>query len=319
MNRHFIVPALQRIAGVALLGLLGAAVPLICGCSFQSTRSAPLLDFEVFKDTDPGYIRKKVGVVPFGSETLYGSELAGELFQDYVVRAQAEECSNVWFLTPDTPDFPEELTRLPLLADGSPDNYNLAMMGRKAGFNAMLFGSVLGVGTEEKKWGFWPFKQTRYYIKVDLLLEVYDTESAAKILDRTVSRSMRIDEFDMEMIESQKNVDITYVEEILEELAPSLADSVCGAVEDQPWKSYLLSVEGDKVLIASGRSSGLKPELILHVYDSDRLIEGLGKRRYAMPGRKVAEIELETVFIDRARGRIVSGSDLKPGYMVKMK
>jgi hypothetical protein len=132
-------------------------------------------------------LKKKIGVVPFRVESIFGDPILKDLFQDNLLQAIQEECADILFIKPDGGNFPEALVNLPLLASGEIDNYSLAMTGRRLGLNAVLVGKITSINVDEKAKGFWFLRSSHYYVQVEALIELYDTSTATKIFDRTLS------------------------------------------------------------------------------------------------------------------------------------
>ena len=101
-------------------------------------------------------LKKKIGVVPFRMESIFGDPTLKDLFQDNLLQAVQEKCTDILFIKPGAGDFPEALANLPLLTSGAIDNFSLVMTGRRFGLNAVLVlarppaSSVASVGMGSK-------------------------------------------------------------------------------------------------------------------------------------------------------------------------
>lgn len=301
---------------VALLLLLSW---LAVGCSSPPAGTGPLSKNTGITNPYPTKLKKKIGIVPFEVQTTQGGQVTREIFQDYVLEALQTECPGQVFIQPGDADYPQILGRLHRFDNGLIDNLSLALIGRQLGLNAIILGTLTSISFEEKEKGIWFFKGIRYYVRADMLVEVYDTETAAKLLDRSVTRSIKIDDLDAQMIRMEKRIDIGLIEELIEIMADLIDDKICSAAGDQAWKSYIVSSGEDEVMISSGEKYGLRPGRVLEVFDSNTIIEGMQKQRYFMPGKKVAEIQVKTVTADRARAIVLSGGDIRQWSVVKVK
>lgn len=60
--------------------------------------------------------------------------------------------------------------------------------------------------------------------------------------------------------------------------------------------------------------------MILEVFDSTRVVEGLGEERFFMPGKKLGEIRITDVYPDKSEAVITTGDrDIQTGSVVKIK
>jgi len=167
--------------------------------------------------------------------------------------------------------------------------------------------------------GWWWFKKLRYYVRVEVLVEVLDTETASKLLSQTVNRRVEVDRVDVEMIRARKQVELYYFEETLAEISQDVSEEVCDVLAEQYWKSYVLLVEGGELLIAAGEASNLQPGTLLEIFDSSEVVEGVASHRYVLPGSKVGEARVSVVDARVSRATVTSGENLSPGQVVRTK
>jgi hypothetical protein len=291
----------------------------VSGCTSHSTRPSDTKTMEDIPQAYGGNLRKRIGIAPFEVKTTHVDRFARETFQEYVLDSVLAECPGIVFIKPGDGEYPTILTRLPRLENGEVDNFQLALIGRQLGLNAVIVGTLTSVSTEERDWGFWFFKRIRYYVGVQILIEVFDTETATKLLDRNVSREVEIDAPDAEMLNRQSEISVNFIEEVLEIIANVIDDQICDVTEDQIWKSFIASTAESEYLIASGRSSGLQPGHVLEVYDSTQVIQGAQGHRYFKPGPKVGELKITTVDKDHSKAVLISGDNLPQWGVVKIK
>jgi len=264
-------------------------------------------------------LKKKIGVVPFRMESIFGDPITINLFQDNLLQAIQEECTDILFIKPGDGNFPEALVKLPLMVSGAIDNFSLAMTGRRFGFNAVMVGKITSINVDEKTKGFWFFRNSHYYVQVEALIELYDTSTATKIFDRTLSHKIEVEEPDVELIRAQNRIDPSFIEPSLAEIIDDVKDDICETIELQAWKSYIVSAETTDILMAAGSRSNVQAGDIFEVYDTRQAIEGYGGHRYLPPGPKVGEIEVKSVSEDTARAVSASGSGFQAGQGLRLK
>ena len=312
-------------SGLRLFGktgrlFMGAVLLLmVSACSTGSNRSEGYDPGQLPVPENSGKPFKRIGVTPFEVRTQHTDPYSRELMRTYVLDAIRSECPGFLFVQPTDDDYPPVLRSLPRLESGDLDNLQTAITGRQLGLTAVMVGTLTSVGTEQEDWGFWVLKQNRHYVRVQVRVEIFDTETATKLVDEAVDRQVRIDDADVEMIEQKDRIDSGFVEEVLEIIAQKIDEDICEAIADQKWKSFVLSTDSDELWIASGSRSGLRPDQVLEVFDSNAIMEGYGGHKYFKPGPKVAEIKLVEVQPQRSKAVVLTGGDIPPLSTVRFK
>jgi len=98
-----------------------------------------------------------------------------------------------------------------------------------------------------------------------------------------------------------------------------IGSEICYTVKDQPWTGFITKVEEDRYTISSGSEIGLKQGDILEVFDSSRIIEGIGGQRFFTPGLQIGEIEIVEISQDQSKASLVSGKNILKGSTVRRK
>ena len=298
---------------------------LIAGCSKWSgggprMPGQPSLFSKTFRSgASDGGFRRKIGVVPFQMTSQFGDPATKNVFQNDLLKAVEAECANIIFVEPDDGRYPEVLMQLPKLPSGEIDNYRLAMGGRQAGLFGVMTGTVTSINVDSEHKGIWFLRRTDYYIRVEVLVEIYSMETAAKLFDRAISERIEVDEADVELIRSQNRIDQSSIDKALKEIIDDLRGGICYAIRSLGWKSYIVSTNDDDIMIASGSQSGIQVGNIFNVYDNGRTIEGFGEHRFAIIGNKIGEIKITATFEDSARAIPLSGSGFQAGQAVGTK
>lgn len=302
-----------------------AIVPLTAGCSPFSTIKKTTLTIKkttkritnVF-DFSNENLKKKVGLALFENKTLISGLNFEETFPDNLATAINEACPDVLLVKPGEAERRDRLVELPRQASGRVDTLALAKAGRQLGYNAIVTGALIDLKTNTKKSGILLFKDTHYFIQVKIMVEVYDTETGAKLLDESY-----LDKIEVETTESEPGAEYTFdipaINEALLNLANIMGEKICESVSRQPWQGYIVAINGDEVAISSGSEAGLNVGQILEVYDSLKIIEGANNQRFFIPGLKTGEIKITAVDPDRAKAVAVSGNVIWAGSTVKLK
>ncbi|MEW6673195.1 MAG: hypothetical protein AB1427_15955 [Thermodesulfobacteriota bacterium] len=266
-----------------------------------------------------GDLKKKVAVTFFENKTRIQANELMDAFHRQLAAKLTRGCSDALLVTPEEKTFPEYLKNMPRLPSGLVDNYAFAVTGRKYGFNSIVTGNLLDVKTDEEAYGFWWFKNSRPYVELQVGVELLDTETGAKILDERFSRKIKIRMEEFESLRSKENTAFTILIKPLQQIADDVGESICDAVNDQPWKGYIISVSADKIVLSSSKDTGLVPGDVLEVFNSGGTVRGHAGQQFFLPGLKIGEIRITAVYPNRSEAVRISGTDIKEGCSVKRK
>jgi hypothetical protein len=302
---------------VVLAGLV--CLILLSGCTlFESVGRKTRNIAHGFKGLDRDMI-KLVGMAPFDNRTDFSDQNLEANFIETLIETAEASCPDLHILYSASMGYPGFLDDLPKREDGRIDNLELAREGRKFGLNSIATIALTGIkGFDEKK-GFWWFKDTHYFFRIQMRAVIYDTESGTKVLDEIISRNTEVQEFDVVLFQTQQRVDLFHIEGAFEYFADRIADKICDAMVVQPWKGYILSVSGERVILSSGKNSGLTPGQMLQAFDSSETIQGVDGHDFFKPGPKAGEIRITAVFDDSAEAVLTPGSEIQVGNVVKTK
>ncbi len=258
-------------------------------------------------------LSKIVAFTPFFDTTFVRDRGIAADFEKRIIEQFRKQCAKTIILTPDDPEFPPDLRRLPTLASGALDDFTLARTGRRLGLNAIATGGLLNISGDWKEKGFWWFKDRKPEIKIALLVSIYDTETGSKILDESLVHAFLVDENDLEAIKAKNESGILLMEDALGEVAKDLTERACERLNELPWKCYVESAVGDKIVLSAGSRTGLKPGRKMSVYAQGEVLEGVGGLKYIRRGEKLADIEVTAVGDDRAEATLISGEAVRAG------
>jgi hypothetical protein len=121
------------------------------------------------------------------------------------------------------------------------------------------------------------------------------------------------------MIKQEERIHLPMLNETLNELLSEIGKEICLTVKDQPWTGFITEAAQDRFTISSGSRIGLKTGDILEVFDSSRIIEGVGGQRFITPGLQIGEVEIVAVTPDKSEARLVTGKDIVKGSAVRRK
>ena len=155
-----------------------------------------------FSDDD---LQRMAAVIGFENRSLYRSKDFTLLFRKGIPEFLNKECDDVTARDSDDDENLKGFKELPKLPSGRVDNFALAIIGRELGLNAVVTGSLDDIGLLDELRGM-VWKDTHHLIQILVSVEVYDTETGAKILDQSFSRKVEIEELDYELMQSEGNI-----------------------------------------------------------------------------------------------------------------
>lgn len=199
---------------------------------------------------------------------------------------------------------------------GRPEPVELADAGRAMGLNAVLSARILEIGSFIKPAGWLWFKGNETWLRMIFNIEVYDTETGAKLMAENLVHEMELEGEQSQPVDGKKPEAVPFLKSAMDEPLSDLAEKICDALHAEPWKAYVASVSGDAVVLSAGKNSGLIPGDVLVVYQSHRVITGV-EGRYYLPGVKIGEIRITSVHANRSEALRVSGEAGAVGDMVK--
>lgn len=264
-----------------------------------------------------GEKHKKIGVMGFENRIRIS-------FADFVptadkglAEALADGCPDLLLTLPATPGYPAFLRIPPRRVDGQIDALGLARRGRQQGFNAVATGGLVDVDGYREERGILWFKERESFIKLLVKMEVYDTRTGSKFVDRLLSREINTEELGTPPAGGSTDIGNPVLLEAVRDMTEELAEEICEALEDRPWVGYVTAVSGDRVTLSSGSAQGLEAGEILNVFDSTTTIEGNAGERFFQIGPKSGEIKITSVTPDRAEG--IATGHVAPGCSVQVK
>jgi hypothetical protein len=313
-----------------LLGLLWATgvcfVFISCSAGYQGTidktqatvsKTTKKITRKIrFSDDD---LQRMAAVIGFENKSLYHSQEFTRLFRKGIPEYLNNECDDVTVANSNDGEDLKGFKKLPMLPSGEVDNFSMAIIGRELGLNAVVTGSLDDISMLDELRGMMVWKDTHHLIQILVSIEVYDTETGAKILYESFSRKVEIDEVDYELMRSEGKMILPDMNETLSDLIKEMGEAICWAIEDQPWNGFVIAVDGDKIILSSGSRSGLEPGDEFEVFDTSRILEGRNGQRFFYHGQKTGEIRIVDVEPNKAQAVIVSDKGIKTGNSVRVK
>ncbi|MCJ7773505.1 MAG: LPS-assembly protein LptD, partial [Desulfobacterales bacterium] len=285
----------------------------------NETRDVLDIDYDEVK---VGRLIKRVGISLFENKTpFYAPNLEKMFNQDLAKSIYKEVGSNIVLLELSDSDFPESAGEPPKLVSGRIDNFALIERGRQLGLNAIITGSFTDIRPVREARGKL-FKDMYDSVRLAINVEVYDTETGTKLLNRNfirVSDIKKVEEDDILEFGAngpRKEINISALNDAMQNVVADMSENIANILYNYSWKGYVTSIDNNRIFISSGSKIGLLPGNKLEAYDR-KVIESVGGHRYFVPGNKTGEIVITDVSPDTSEAVLVSGTVVKEGSTVK--
>ncbi len=263
-------------------------------------------------------VQKKIGIIGFENKTLFTQNKLETTFTRRLGEEIKQNCPTVIVLTPEDKDFPDMLTALPRDPSGRIDNMALANIGKQLGLNAIVTGSLHDISENAEEKGILWFKDVHNFINTKLIVEVFDSQSAAKLIDNVYVHELEVNELEYDMIRAKKAQGLPELDIALENIAIEVGEEICEEIAKQPWRAYIIAVNAKDATLSSGSQVGLKINERFDIYSAGTILEGAGGQRFHIPGQKCGELKITNVTSKTAQALLTKGK-MKQGDYIKIK
>ena len=312
----------KLIPSIVILTLIGCTVARKVEDTVEKTtktvKNTSRTFTRTFKLSDED-LQRKVGIINFENNSLRETAEFQNIFHKGLPDYMNENCEGILVDDPDAGNLLALVKEPPKLKSGHLDNYSLALIGRQIGLNAIVTGSLEDIRIIDELQGILWTKDTHHFVEVNIRVEVNDVRTATKLLDNTFVRDIEIEDLDYQLIKQTDRIRSPELNETLSKLLADIGNEICHTVKDQPWTGFITKAEEDRYTISSGSEIGLEVGDVLEVYDSSRIIEGVGGQRFFTPGLQIGEIEIENITRNTSEASLISGKDILKGSTVRRK
>lgn len=242
-----------------------------------------------------GDLKKTAGVINIENTTFYeDADVTATTINNYIMEELENSCSDIILKRIEKP--PEA------------DSQKITFAGRSMGANVLVTGELTDIRGVEEELGFWFFESVVYYAETHVVIAIYDTETASRLLLASFEDEIEIEKNQFESLLSKTaSGNLPDVTQSLKNLAERISEEVCSKIKDEPFKTYISNVDGDIVKVVSGSNVGLAEGVKLIVYGVQDDIKGSAGEVFYFPGPEIGEIEISSVTPENSEGRIISG------------
>jgi hypothetical protein len=194
------------------------------------------------------------------------------------------------------------------------DNHIDAAAGRwrTDGFQGIATAALLDLRLVTEKTGIFWFRKNRHFVKFEVVLDLYDAHSGAKLVNEVAEMSLKISQKDYAALQSGTVLHISDLDESLANLANEFGEAAAEALRNHPWQTSIISTDAARIVLAAGRSSGLQVGDRLAIYSGNRLIVGKSGK-YVLPSTKIAEVDIKQVDEHRSNAVVLQNGSVQAG------
>jgi hypothetical protein len=256
---------------------------------------------------------KQIGFLPFENRSALKGQPYAETFQSRLKTILGEACPDLRLT-----DAVGKLSRLPRLDNGMVDNLALAAAGRRSGLNAVAAGALISITDTDRTEGWFWFKNPHHYVQVQIAVDVYDTQTGAKLLYESITGEMEIEEYDYDATTAGDGEDTTFINSVLDDLAEQTAEKICDAFAALPWVGFVVEAGESAFKISSGSLAGLVEGQVLDVFTAGKVFATASGQEYLVPGPKIGALRIQAVRPEQADAVSLSGKPPVVGDTVRI-
>lgn len=265
-----------------------------------------------------GRLKKKIAFLPISNKQ--GNDVAlrksaRAYFKAFVERS----CDDL--VVVDSLESRDLLAEISHLPSGQIDNLGLAKRGRALGLNVLLEESISGLESVQGKCGIWGSRERCMLVKLSVRVKGYDVESGAIMFEEVLQEMIEVSEPDWRDIKEGRAYRKDLADRLLAETVSEISRRTCESVADTSWKGYITYAFGNTFALTAGEDVGLAEGDILEVFGMREPIKGHAGQSYLVSGPKVGELEITSVYRNRAEAEATEdlGSDFQEISHVKLK
>jgi curli biogenesis system outer membrane secretion channel CsgG len=254
-------------------------------------------------------LKRRVAIARFSNETLYGKSVLLLREADFVTRQAADMLSarlgeSGQFVLIEYTDREALLRAL--------DDRAVKELGIPADY--VIIGSLMEFGreTEGETGVFSRTKTQRAHAKVNV--RIVDVNNSRVIFATEGTGEAESQTGQTFGVGTTQGYDSSLNDKAISAAVSAVTNNLAETLLEQPWRSYVLSVEADAVLIAGGASQGIRKGDKFAVMEKGKMVDNpQSGEKLELPRTRVAVIEVDSTFGNELSGegsrcRIVSGT-----------
>lgn len=253
------------------------------------------------------YKNKIVFFLSYAPPTAVG-RLVGEHYIETLIKSIRNESTRLNFVGPKDSEFPLNFKSLDQMAPSPEMVMTAAATARMNGYQGWLDARLEGMRPEAKPTGFFWFRKVRHFIVFELNLTIYDAISGAKIMDSVIESSTRVSESEYNAFCSDTVGGVKTLKTVIAEAAADQGEKAAETLREQPWRTPIVQVTADRIILPAGSAAGLRVGDRLTVFEGQRMLQGQEGMSFGVPGFQIAQIEIVHVTSRKSEAKELTAS-----------
>ncbi len=263
-------------------------------------------------------LKKTVWAASFKNSSFYQTDTANSSMKDIFLKALNKyDSDNIYIDKIEKED--KSTVNIPKTVSGDVDNFALNKIGIDHGINYIIIVNFVDFTVLQKKKGIF-FKKKKAKAKLTFLLTVYNTKTAAKLIEYESVITSALKESEYNRIKNKEVFDISSVNLAIKKTVMFLGKTAWSEISKQTFAGYINKCnDGVKITVVPGKNAGIIKDCLFDVFSKGKIIKGFSQRMYIIPGHKIGEIKIVSATEKNAQAVIVSGDGFEQGCVIKVK
>jgi hypothetical protein len=235
----------------------------------------------------------------------------GELYLNTLVGIIDDAGPQITLLKPGQPDYP---TFMAFLAQpGGALTGAVGEEARRLGFQGVIVAAVSDLRPQASNWSFLWVTRTTHRLLFNVTFDLFDPVTGAKIVHCLKEVELKISSDDYESFNDGTATELEAVNDAVIGAAKDFGKQAAKALVKQPWKTTVLSVDGNYLHLAADNAARLPEAGLLAIYEGGRKMRNRFGENFIIPGVKIAEVNLAGMTDGQVIAEAPSEGGVKPG------
>jgi len=293
---------------ILLTAIVLFPILLLAGCQTTASLVSRVL-------TDNDWPKKRVMVMP--STDLTGIGLTESI--DPI----SEELTKILKKTGFFNIYPQNKTKkFHSFKPGEPIDPELMREAKEMGMNAIIFETINPIEVNPAKSGIWPFRKKAWRYTVSMNIDILDVNRGTILLSKEIADKITLPSKEATE-ETEKAANAETKKRALKECLPDILKRAekakCLSLNHELWTGRIISINKKEIIINAGRDVGLRPAVVLEVFDKGECITSFKEQTYQLPGPKIGEIKIVSIKSRHSSAEPIKEGDFKSGQIVRVK
>jgi hypothetical protein len=177
----------------------------------------------------------------------------------------------------------------------SPGDTTMARLfkaARQSGVNTMISGAIVDLSVRRRLKGVYGFRDNIPFLGLEAHLTIHDLANGTIVGESSFRSEMEVDEVLAQGIEQGNEPPKDKVDQLQVELRAEAVEWIQDTLPEQEWTGFIISVNGDRIIITGGSNNGFTQGSVVHVYTPGQPIKtGSGLTLYLL-GAKVGALKV---------------------------